>query len=268
MQKQTFATVATPGARGDEPEITISTIALDRADDEVDPDGAEFTSYKRNPVVLFGHDYSSLPVGSTTQLDVVAGRGIRARWRWLDGDPFADRVRNAWDAGVLRAASIGFMPKASEPNGRGGRRFTRWELLEWSLCAVPANPEAVRVLRSLDLWRSADAVLELEDDAPPEQLEVDAADVYAAIAATLPTALREALPGLVAEQVRDVFRARAGRIGEPLGDPAARHRSSAPGTSEEREVVELIRATIGGELRAVIARETAAALRRATGRID
>jgi hypothetical protein len=32
------------------------------------------------------------------------------------------------------------------PNGKGGKRYTGWELLEWSIVPVPANPQAVRVL--------------------------------------------------------------------------------------------------------------------------
>ena len=163
-QTQTLATVATPQATGDEPAITISTIALDRDRDEIDPSGGDFVSYQRNPVVLFGHDRSSLPVGSTTRLEVVPGRGITARWRWLAGDAFADRVRNAFDQGILRAASVGFLPIESESNGRGGRRFTRWELLEWSLVPLPANPEAVRTLKGLGLWAGDDMVLEIADD--------------------------------------------------------------------------------------------------------
>src|SRR5688572_13265949 len=107
MEKQTLATVATVTAKGDEPEITITTVALDRDNDEIVPEGGDFTAYQKNPVVGFGHFRNeSIPVGVTTSINVVAGRGIRARWRWLEGDPFAARVRNAFEQGVIRAASI------------------------------------------------------------------------------------------------------------------------------------------------------------------
>jgi hypothetical protein len=163
MEKQVFTTVATPQAKGDEPSITISTIALDRDRDEVVPEGGDFNAYRKNPVVLFGHDRSSLPVGSTTGLEVLPGRGIKARWLWLEGDAFAARVRNAFEQGMLRAASIGFLPKHSEPNGQGGRRFSAWELIEWSLVPLPANADAVRNLKSLGLWLDDDPVLEIDD---------------------------------------------------------------------------------------------------------
>ena len=150
IHKQTFATVMTATATGDEPAITISTGALDRQLDEIDPDGGDFTAYLKNPVVLFGHDHHSLPVGMTTSLRLTYD-GVQAKWRWLENDARAAAVRNAFDQGALRAASVGFIPRESVRNGHGGQKFTKWELIEWSLCAVPANGEAVRVLRSLGL---------------------------------------------------------------------------------------------------------------------
>lgn len=153
-KQQTFATVTAPSATGDEPSILISTISLDRDGDEIVPEGGDFTGYLKNPVVGFQHFRTDpLPIGTTVRLDVEEGRGIRASWRWLENDPLADRVKNAFDQGVLRAASVGFLPIESERIPEtGGRRFTRWELNEWSLVAVPSNRESVRVLRSLDLW--------------------------------------------------------------------------------------------------------------------
>jgi HK97 family phage prohead protease len=92
-----------------------------------------------------------LPIGTVTQLTVEPSRGLRARWRWLAGDEFADRVKNAWDQGIIRAASIGFMPLESTPNTSHGRDHRRWELMEISLVAIPANAEATRQLKALGL---------------------------------------------------------------------------------------------------------------------
>ena len=52
------------------------------------------------------------------------------RWRWLESDPFAQRVTRASDQGALRVASIVFRPLAGEPNGTAAG-YTRWKLLEW-----------------------------------------------------------------------------------------------------------------------------------------
>lgn len=131
--------------------ITITTQDEDRMGDVLVPEGVDLRDYRKNPVVLFGHDASALPVGRTTSIDVQPGAGIRAEFKWLEGDVFADRVRNAFEQGVLNAASVGFQPQKWEPHGKDGFKFTSWTLLEWSLCPVPANPNAVRTLKSFGL---------------------------------------------------------------------------------------------------------------------
>jgi HK97 family phage prohead protease len=139
-----------PANAGDA-RVTISTIDEDREGDVLVPEGAITEGFNRSPSVLFGHDHYALPVGRAVHLQVQPGKGIRADWVWLKGDPMADRVRNAWDQGVLNAASVGFLPRKWEPHGKTGRRYTEWELLEFSIVSVPANPQAVRTLKSLRL---------------------------------------------------------------------------------------------------------------------
>ena len=136
--------------RGADASIVISTAEPDRDGDVLVPEGAELDAYQRNPVVLYGHDHHGLPVGRAMALQVTPGSDIRASFVWLKDDPFADRVRNAFEQGILNAASIGFRPMTGEPNGRG-TRYTRWELLEFSLVPVPANSHAVRALKQLGL---------------------------------------------------------------------------------------------------------------------
>ena len=46
--------------------------------------------------------------------------------------------------GFLRAASISWLPLESRPVEGGRLRDTRSELLEWSIVAVPADPDALR----------------------------------------------------------------------------------------------------------------------------
>ena len=150
--RKTFATFQTVvKTTGDAPEITISTRALDRDGDILEPSGADFSHYLKNPVVLFGHDHYALPIGRTTSLKI-EGDSIQASFAWLENDPDAARVRNAFDQRVLNAASVGFLPMDYEPmKDSYGRRYTKWQLLEWSLVPVPSNPEAVRTLKSLGL---------------------------------------------------------------------------------------------------------------------
>jgi HK97 family phage prohead protease len=146
-------TTSAPGgaATAAEAEMVVSTPGRDAMGDRVFPEGVELSSFQRNPVLLWGHEANSLPIGTVTQLAVEPARGLRARWRWLVGDTFADRVKNAWDQGIVRAASIGFLPLESSPNKVGGYDHRRWELKEISLVAIPANAEATRQLKALGL---------------------------------------------------------------------------------------------------------------------
>jgi hypothetical protein len=126
------------------------TDRIARDGDVVDPMGMSIESYLRNPVVLWVHDYlgrtpsAGLPIGRTLALDR-RPEGIDADFEFLPGDPFAQRVENAWERGFLRTASIGWQSVETVPlpNGRG-LCHRRSELLEWSLVPVPADPAASR----------------------------------------------------------------------------------------------------------------------------
>ena len=131
--------------------VTIFANELSRDGVSVDIDGMDFSNYRKNPVVLFAHDYSGttgssgLPIGRTVSLDRTPDGRIRADFEFLSGDPFADRVRNAWNRGFLRGASIGWRAIESRPSGRGrSLRVVKSELIEWSIVAVPADPDALR----------------------------------------------------------------------------------------------------------------------------
>lgn len=241
-QTQTFATVVQ--ARGDEPSITISTIALDRDQDSIVPEGVDLAAYRRNPVVGFQHFRTDpLPVGATTSIEVEPGKGITARWKWLEGDPLATRVRNAFEQGVLRAASVGFLATEwTDLRETGGRKYTKWQLLEWSLVGVPSNPEAVRVLRGLDLWtEDSEPALELADD-DEVCLEVDEELYRAGLAAAARARMNPArLAGLTGPETFDV-------------DPHA----------VAHEIAAAVRAT----LHEIVAAEITHSLNRLRGRLD
>ena len=131
--------------------VTIFANELSRDGVSVDIDGMDFSNYRKNPVVLFAHDYSGrtessgLPIGRTVHLGRTPDGRIRADFEFLSGDPFADRVRNAWNRGFLRGASIGWRAVEARPSGMGkGLRIVKSELIEWSIVAVPADPDALR----------------------------------------------------------------------------------------------------------------------------
>ena len=150
--------------------VTIFANELSRDGVIVEPEGMDFSSYEKNPVVLYAHDMSGrtesggLPIGRTLKLVRTSEGHIRADFEFLSGDTFAERVRNAWNQGFLRGASIAWRAIESSPTGRG-LRIIRSELLEWSIVAVPADPDALR-----DSYRRLIALL-IEDVPPPQTPE-------------------------------------------------------------------------------------------------
>lgn len=270
-------------AAGDEPEIVISTAAVDREGDILEPDGAELADYQKNPVVGFGHfRQEPMPIGATTSVTREPGRGLRARWRWLEGDPFAARVRNAWEQGVLRAASVGFLPLAHEPRKDGrGLRYTRWTLLEWSLCPVPANPEAVRTLKALGL-----PVLDADDDVAvvlcDEPLPESTSTVWPSKLVDARALLRAYLGSLTNataarfDPLRAADRSITGFLEALSAEATGRAASSRRTLPQEPErfavdrdaVVDVVRTTLRDTLGVLVQRETRAAVNRLRGRID
>ncbi len=160
LERWRFLTKSTGGQGADTASITITTPAVDHYQDRVMPEGVDRSAYDANPVVLWLHDAygvteaAGVPIGKATALSVTRD-AITATWRWLKGDAFVDRVKNAWDQGIIGAASIGFIPLEYEPNDFGGFDIARWRLLEFSLVPIPANPSAVRALAALGLGARA-----------------------------------------------------------------------------------------------------------------
>ena len=135
-------------------EIVISTPNYDRGNDRVYPMGALLDNYQKNPVVMWLHDYNGktasggIPVAKCPYLKVTEEGIIAGPPQFLEGDPFADRVKNAWEKGFIKTASIGFNPVDYEQNDKGGYDYKTWEMLEWSLVPIPMNAEACRVAKS------------------------------------------------------------------------------------------------------------------------
>src|SRR5439155_23911001 len=127
--------------------------------------GCVLDPYLRNPVVMWGHNYQEPPIARATDISIQPGVGMLAKFEFPPAGihPLADTVRGLWDAGFINAASIGFAPleyeliddleqPAAEVAKYGRDRipvFTRWELYEFSLVAVPRDRDAVR--RALEL---------------------------------------------------------------------------------------------------------------------
>lgn len=143
--------------------VTLSDDSVDRHGDRIDQAGWMLDTYKANPVLLWAHDASQLPVGKT--LDVgTDGNKLRGKMEFAK-HKFAQDVKDLVDGKFLRAVSVGFAPKAydvaEDREGSGffpALDFKQQELLELSVVPVPANPNALIDAKSQGL--NTDLILE------------------------------------------------------------------------------------------------------------
>jgi HK97 family phage prohead protease len=152
MQYKTFTTeIKSPSTGSRTISFIISTDAVDRDGDSIDPKGWELDTYRKNPCVLWSHDYSQPPVAKATSIESTKnGLAATAEFPAKGVYPFADTVYELLKGGFLSASSVGFRPIDGAPaEGRKGVNYFKQELLEFSIVPVPANPEAL-VQMSID----------------------------------------------------------------------------------------------------------------------
>lgn len=114
-----------------------SSARPDRVGDVVEPAGGTWNL----PVPLLHQHRHDDVIGWVREAQASRdGVGIVAEF--AEGIGKADEVWAMVEAGLLDSFSIGFRGLATEPLAGGGLRFTKWELLEVSVVAVPANPDA------------------------------------------------------------------------------------------------------------------------------
>lgn len=129
--------------------VTISTANPDRSKDVVEPAGVVLDNFLRNPVVALGHNYQGLSIAKADDVQVLDDKIVAKVLFPRQGVyPLADTSYEMAKDGFMNGWSIGFMPLEWEELSTGGRRYIKWELLEFSLVLVPDNPEAVTLLRS------------------------------------------------------------------------------------------------------------------------
>lgn len=134
-------------------KFIITTNKVDRYGDIVEPSGMDATNYLQNPVVLFNHMASSdmLPIGQSLSLETTSdGTGIVSTAKFHTDTELARNVIALLNGGYLRATSIGFrptewldMPPENGDTWNCPRRYTKWNLLEYSVVNIPANPYAL-----------------------------------------------------------------------------------------------------------------------------
>ncbi len=143
---------ATAEPAGSDPLLFVmSDATVDRMGDVIEPSAWQLGNFKKNPIALFGHK-SDFVVGHWKDVRVEGGK-LLGRLELLAAgiSERLDEIRAAVEAGVLRAVSVGFRALDGEPIGKTGFRYTEAELVECSLVSIPANPNALQVVKDLHL---------------------------------------------------------------------------------------------------------------------
>ena len=141
--------------------ICASSDRKDRMGDIVVQSGLDMTNFDKNPVILWAHQHSEIPIGRCVQhFQDKKGTVTRTMMRvQLSAAEDAQKVFDAVRDGFLKSASIGFIPLKTEkieqdkdedkPPFYNPTRFLKSELLECSICSVGANPDATMALKDM-----------------------------------------------------------------------------------------------------------------------
>ena len=134
--------------------FTISKEVVDRDGDILRASGVDFSNYMKNPVFLSFHNSREFPLGKVTKF-WVEGNEVKAivyfpTLEELSTDPnnasekakLVDFTYHCYKTGMLNAVSVGFIP-VEWIETENGYDILKWELLEFSAVAVPANQDAI-----------------------------------------------------------------------------------------------------------------------------
>jgi len=142
-----FGDASVKSIDGDRVRFVFSDGTLDSDLERIDPKGWKLTQYRKNPVVLWGHEWWRPAIGRAS--------GVKANEEKLLGsvtfdesgsDPFASMIASKVKAGIITKGSVGFQPLKIEivEDAKDPTRLIHREqtLLEFSIVNIPANINA------------------------------------------------------------------------------------------------------------------------------
>lgn len=141
-------------------DFLLSDATADRFGDIIEVNGWDLQNFNKNPIALFSHDPRFI-VGKWSNLRIEK-QSLRGTLE-LAPEGTSDRIdeiRRLVKAGILKAVSVGFKPRKREKLNEeadeffGPFKYINQELVETSLVAVPANPNALAVAKSLNISRA------------------------------------------------------------------------------------------------------------------
>lgn len=175
-----FTRVSLPGTQTGERRMTFvaSDATRDTYGTVLMPDGWDLERFNKNPVIFYQHDQFSYDP------DAIIGKGrayvedgklmVDIEFEPEGQNKKADKVWQKLQFGTLNAVSVGFLALAGEwgkgEEGPGQRNetyyYTSMELLEVSVVAIPANPNALK-----NAAEERDRLAELREEAMAEEVK-------------------------------------------------------------------------------------------------
>lgn len=111
----------------------------------IQTNGIDLSEFIDNPIMLFNHEYDK-PIGFHENIEVSETNIITTPN--FDDDDFSQTIKNKFDRGSLKSASIGLVPIEGYIDENDVLIISKSILLEASIVAVPANPKAKKLNKS------------------------------------------------------------------------------------------------------------------------
>jgi HK97 family phage prohead protease len=153
-----------------------SSGVIDRHGESLNPMGWKLENYLKNPIVLFGHDMKSLPIGKALKVWIEDAK-LMFTLKFANTE-MGKTVFQLFEEEILNAVSVGFIPLKWDETGEF--TFAEMELLELSVVPVPANPEALARMKTLlsnidqaeEIVESCNKAVEIEPEIPAPPAEI------------------------------------------------------------------------------------------------
>lgn len=151
--------MVTKAANGGNFRFVLSDETPDSYGDIIMAKGWDLSRFDGNPVALWDHgkdpEIGRKPIGRWKDVRVSGGKLVGTLDPARGVSPKIDEIIKLHELGFLPAVSVGFMPLEAEPidpkRPYDGTRYIKQQLTETSLVAVPANPAALQLAKSLNI---------------------------------------------------------------------------------------------------------------------
>jgi HK97 family phage prohead protease len=144
---------------------------IDRDNEKIVYSAWKLKNYKKNPVILMGHNYQAAPVAKAKKVWVdKQNKSLMFDIEFPEPEvsSIGDSLYKLYKNGFMSATSVGFRPNPQKIKyGKEGtdepwRTFNEVELLELSLVSVPANPTALLTSKSMEAAKKKGVIDDIE----------------------------------------------------------------------------------------------------------